>query len=76
MYPNDAQFADGYTVQLKNNKVVAYGRDDEFEALFSTAFPIVTFKGLPCGRFTDIFTVISDIGVFVRLSRCDEHQSE
>ena len=33
LYPNDAQFADGYTVQLKNNKVVAYGRDDEFEAL-------------------------------------------
>lgn len=34
--PNHALYADGYTVQLMNNKVVAYGRDDEFEAIDET----------------------------------------
>lgn len=29
--PTDARFADGYTVQLVDGKVVAYGRDDEFQ---------------------------------------------
>lgn len=31
--PNAKQFADGYTIQLHNGKVVAYGRDDEFQAI-------------------------------------------
>lgn len=31
--PNAKAFADGYTVQLINGKVVAFGRDDEFQAI-------------------------------------------
>ena len=31
--PNRIEFADGYTVQLIDGKVVAYGRDDEFRAI-------------------------------------------
>lgn len=31
--PNAKQFADGYTIQLVDGKVVAYGRDDEFRAV-------------------------------------------
>jgi hypothetical protein len=31
--PNRKEFADGYTVQLIDGKVVAYGRDDEFRAI-------------------------------------------
>ncbi len=31
--PNGYQFAEGYTVQLKNGKVIAYGRDDEFQTI-------------------------------------------
>ncbi len=30
---SDRRFADGYTVQLKEGKVMAYGKDDEFRAL-------------------------------------------
>ena len=31
--PNSKVFADGYSVQLIDGKVVAYGRDDEFRAI-------------------------------------------
>jgi predicted component of type VI protein secretion system len=31
--PNAKRFADGYTVQLFQGKVVAFGRDDEFRAI-------------------------------------------
>jgi hypothetical protein len=31
--PNGRQFADGYTIQFFQDKVVAYGRDDEFKAV-------------------------------------------
>jgi hypothetical protein len=31
--PNHPMFADGYTVQLCAGKVVAFGRDDEFQAV-------------------------------------------
>ena len=31
--PNRKEFADGYTIQLIDGKVVAYGRDDEFRAI-------------------------------------------
>lgn len=30
---SDRRFAEGYTVQLKDGKVVAYGKDDEFRSL-------------------------------------------
>jgi hypothetical protein len=31
--PNHRGFADGYTVKFKSGKVVAYGRDDEFQTI-------------------------------------------
>lgn len=31
--PNGKNFSDGYTVQFHSGKVVAYGRDDEFQAI-------------------------------------------
>jgi outer membrane protein assembly factor BamE (lipoprotein component of BamABCDE complex) len=31
--PNHRNFAEGYTVKFKSGKVVAFGRDDEFETI-------------------------------------------